>query len=738
MRFSAFLEDLIKVIRSGGVDIRNFLIIVPHYNVVPHLANEIANLVNLNVAFMPRFMNFTDFYLHLKMTFGESLRIASRIELRLMMFEVMSRRGISIKHLDEVYEKVIGSSFDCSYLPEFVEMREEIIEALDESGYVLPSLIDEEALRWMLDASSKIEDARIFILSPREYEAYLRSVGDRENVRIVFQPEYQMKFKSSQIIEFCNKAIAARYVASKLEEGKLIIDAGGYLGKLILQQIDFSYKSSILDTRQYKVMSLLFAYWLDQSNIDNLLSIVQMIGMEIEIFAMDSDVLKEKKRILEERIGSNEEFVNILSRVRCGIKEGIDGESALNILKSAIDSLCVADYNWEFENWYMEVVETISRHKVSVSRNFGQLIASFAKSQSLDNQLECAERILNLHQIDYMQFSDIILIENGLSGLEKGAIEESKNKLHVLNQRLAYAVSQANVTIIRVHEASCTGSIFYTRAQHFGVRREVVTSWFKRDEMGRQPGISVPPESRPRKLSVTDISKLMDNPYVYYLSAILKLSPRKYFWEGQENKFFGLAAHEWIASKTQESDWVLDKYHVSGGLAKIWDRKLQNIRRFIAEYKHERGECVEYNEIYGAIELLDLKILGIADMIEINNDKEVCIVDYKTGTVPSLVDIKTGKEPQLELENLILNRGGFKDIKTDKSAVGRYIGIAGRERSNKVMDVHLDHERTERCLHALLKMFYQRNECYTAAPYADGKWSKLYWYLIRSEEWEGC
>ena len=53
------------------------------------------------------------------------------------------------------------------------------------------------------------------------------------------------------------------------------------------------------------------------------------------------------------------------------------------------------------------------------------------------------------------------------------------------------------------------------------------------------------------------------------------------------------------------------------------------------------------------------RLRGIADRIERDADGRYVILDYKTGSVRSEKQVRTGLAPQLTLEAAILRRGGF-------------------------------------------------------------------------------
>jgi ATP-dependent helicase/nuclease subunit B len=58
-----------------------------------------------------------------------------------------------------------------------------------------------------------------------------------------------------------------------------------------------------------------------------------------------------------------------------------------------------------------------------------------------------------------------------------------------------------------------------------------------------------------------------------------------------------------------------------------------------------------------------------ADRIEIGHDGRLAIVDYKTGPVPRNAEVARGLSPQLTIEALIAETGGFGSLPPGESAL---------------------------------------------------------------------
>ncbi|ABV74890.1 hypothetical protein A1C_03000 [Rickettsia akari str. Hartford] len=191
--------------------------------------------------------------------------------------------------------------------------------------------------------------------------------------------------------------------------------------------------------------------------------------------------------------------------------------------------------------------------------------------------------------------------------------------------------------------------------------------------------------SFPSVLSVTDIETLIRNPYGFYAKKILGLRPKDNIWEEPKISDFGNFIHKVLEeySKNYDKQYVnlnlLDKQaalinignHILYGTIlptytkKTWQIKLTAFSKaFILFDIERRKNCKEiYFETNGELRLniagQDIKIIGIADRIEISKSNNITIMDYKTGTIPTKKSIELGLSPQLIIESLMLLENGF-------------------------------------------------------------------------------
>ncbi|HJD59222.1 MAG TPA: RecB family exonuclease [Rickettsia endosymbiont of Omalisus fontisbellaquei] len=198
----------------------------------------------------------------------------------------------------------------------------------------------------------------------------------------------------------------------------------------------------------------------------------------------------------------------------------------------------------------------------------------------------------------------------------------------------------------------------------------------------------------PTILSVTDIETLIRNPYGFYAKKILGLRKKDNIWEEPKISDFGSFIHKVLEeySKNYDKQYIdlnlLDKQvalinignHILYGTIlptytkKAWQIKLTAFSKaFILFDIERRKNCKEiYFEIKGELRLniagQDIKIIGIADRIEISKSNNITILDYKTGTIPTKKEIELGLSPQLIIESLMLLENGF-NIKNENNIV---------------------------------------------------------------------
>ena len=247
----------------------------------------------------------------------------------------------------------------------------------------------------------------------------------------------------------------------------------------------------------------------------------------------------------------------------------------------------------------------------------------------------------------------------------------------------------------------------------------------------------------PNILSVTDIETLIRNPYGFYAKKILKLRTQDKIWEEPKISDFGNFIHKVLEeySKTYEQQNMLDKQQALLNIGnnilhstilptytkKTWQTKLTLLSKaFILFDMERRKNCQKiYFEIKGELNLniagQNIKIIGIADRIEISKSNRITILDYKTGTIPTKKEIELGLSPQLIIESLMILENGFNVLCHSRKGGNpieditiAYVKITSTEPYVQTTEISLSTETLEKHKQGLIRLleYYVTNKSF--------------------------
>lgn len=250
----------------------------------------------------------------------------------------------------------------------------------------------------------------------------------------------------------------------------------------------------------------------------------------------------------------------------------------------------------------------------------------------------------------------------------------------------------------------------------------------------------------PDILSVTDIETLIRSPYSFYAKKILNLRKKDMIWEEPKISDFGNFIHKVLEKYSKDYDRQSYDQYVDSNIKqqllinignnilqntalpvytkKTWQIKLLPLAKaFISFDDEQRKNCKNiYFELKGELELNiaehNLKIIGIADRIEINKLNQVTILDYKTGAIPSKKEIDSGLSPQLIIESLMILENGFAimpNIAHDITIA--YVKISSSEPYIQLTAIKLNKEALSRHKQGLISLleYYITNKFF---PYS--------------------
>ena len=206
------------------------------------------------------------------------------------------------------------------------------------------------------------------------------------------------------------------------------------------------------------------------------------------------------------------------------------------------------------------------------------------------------------------------------------------------------------------------------------VVKSILSSVAERDNVAFNPlDYSAPnPPSDWSDVYVTELEKLIHNPYAFYVAHILRLRPKDDWWIGADARVFGNLVHDVIehardfspaaiiAEMDRAAREVFHTNNTEGMLFKFWHKRFVEIAKLV----DENSELLKNSapEIGGKCVIENRVIRARADMVA-----DGVVIDIKTGSAPSKSQLKEGNMPQLPLEAYMLINGGF-DIKTTEKS----------------------------------------------------------------------
>ncbi len=194
------------------------------------------------------------------------------------------------------------------------------------------------------------------------------------------------------------------------------------------------------------------------------------------------------------------------------------------------------------------------------------------------------------------------------------------------------------------------------------------------------PAPRPPAAARPTDLWVTEIEMLMRDPYSVYARRILDLVPLDPLDADPGIREHGSIIHGVLedfakshpAALPDDADVQLTqlglrafaRFSDQPEMQALWWPRFREIARWYLDQERERRSITDriMAEVRGELRLGPdgrYTIRARADRLEVRLSGGIGIADYKTGTIPSVTDIKAGLSPQLPLEAAIAKGGGF-------------------------------------------------------------------------------
>ncbi len=210
----------------------------------------------------------------------------------------------------------------------------------------------------------------------------------------------------------------------------------------------------------------------------------------------------------------------------------------------------------------------------------------------------------------------------------------------------------------------------------------------------KRPSPRPPLSARPTQMSVTEIKRLIRDPYAIYARHSLRLRPLDPLMKTPDALLRGIVIHEvlerFVKDVTEDRSYLTPSHLLSVSetvLAQnvpwpaaraLWQARIERIsEQFIAGEAQRQNSAKPIafeREAKSEIPRLGFTLRGTADRLDRDATGSVFIYDYKTGTPPS-----TGEQlyfdKQLLLEAAMAEQGGFRDIDPAEVAGAIYIGL---------------------------------------------------------------
>ncbi|MDJ0612033.1 MAG: double-strand break repair protein AddB [Rhizobiaceae bacterium] len=287
----------------------------------------------------------------------------------------------------------------------------------------------------------------------------------------------------------------------------------------------------------------------------------------------------------------------------------------------------------------------------------------------------------------------------------------------------------------------------------------------KHGERAKRPNEKPPLEARPRGLPVTDIETWIRDPYALYAKRILKLSPIEPLEREADHLLKGTLYHAILENYvktdgpclpvTQRLSHLIDiasqaikEQQLPADIERVWVLRFAEIAKAYVEWETEYQASVQCKAILTEIEgetkigETEFTLRARADRIDVLKSGDINLFDYKTGGSPSKDQART-LSPQLALEALIAQRGGFEGLVSSHVADMKYLRLRTGEKigAEKIADAKNPIDeivlRASDNLQELVTAYSNPDQGYISryAPFKDSEMSGDYDHLARVREW---
>ena len=271
--------------------------------------------------------------------------------------------------------------------------------------------------------------------------------------------------------------------------------------------------------------------------------------------------------------------------------------------------------------------------------------------------------------------------------------------------------------------------------------------FYQQDNIVSRCKIDIPsfrPEKKylPKKLSITEFTPLINEPYSFYLKKILKLNEIKKIDYQPSYAEFGSFVHKalenFINNNSNITDFklIFQEFFTNKEALYTWYARFNKILNNFIIHNQELKSSKNYCELKVEFNLNDIKITGKIDRIIKDSDNKISIIDYKTGSTPSIKSVISGNEIQLPLGAIgIIKQGFCSSEEIDnlfywKLSVNNCFELKSITNNNNSAQQIINN--TNKLLEEIYKKYFLNNNPFHAFKKSN---NQLHNNLMRYEEW---
>ncbi|MGH1398574.1 MAG: double-strand break repair protein AddB [Alphaproteobacteria bacterium] len=268
-----------------------------------------------------------------------------------------------------------------------------------------------------------------------------------------------------------------------------------------------------------------------------------------------------------------------------------------------------------------------------------------------------------------------------------------------------------------------------------------------------RPAPKPPAHLRPTKFRITEIETWLKDPYSIYARHVLRLEPLKPLEQDADAALRGQIMHDALedfitahpdtlpknaaqilkeTAQHKVTQYDLDQNDWQG----FWPRFTEIANAFIDTESAWRETAKPLkSEIKGELNIADAVIYGRADRID-KIGQDYAIIDYKSGGQFSKSKIASGDTPQLAIEGLIAQEGGFASLSPAPCGYLGYWVLNPNGKNTEINDTDDLLRDTHEALETLITTFSDEDTPYHAIPRANiAPRFHDYEHLARVQEW---